>query len=810
MPKSCRTTPVTTPSRRSMRYKIQAADSQESNIDGYIDSWLEPALYTRCTSFEDDLHQPEIDVINTVEARSETTQLSLKMNTTFYKAFSRTKGPPATSPRKRQKLGAETYGVGDTVFVKSQTGIHNVAVIISMWNTEILEGEFPDSLMHNSMKVQVQWFMRPHQCAMVRKHRKFYQNELYFTTDQVATLDPSSITDHCTVSNTPDDTSALIEMYPEQASRPKTSIKDFVCRSALNSGQGQYYELNWEEHREFALSKLEDKAKYIWRIDNATTQSKPQDLLGSRQLSSYGENVSDEEASDYGNIMEEDNSSESEDLDLIGHDGDEDVDDKKARKSPSKVKNELAPLTGRKRRKQPTLTPDSKTASRLRKKRNRANRDFSAILSLSRLATDSIRLENLPSDPYLRVMRLLHVGARPDALPCREDEYMEVMSTVLSLLEEGSGGCVYISGVPGTGKTATVHNVIRDLKSMARRSEVNPFTYVEINGLRVSEPSNAYSLLWEAVSNHDAEIDGKLDIRSKEALRNLNLFFTAGVRAGPGGHACIVLMDELDQLVTPKQDIIYNFFNWPNLSNSKLIVVAVANTHDLPERVMSGKVRSRLGMLRINFHPYTRDQLQKIVEARLTAAKEGTKSKDTMDIFEQDAIKFAAMKISGVSGDARRILDVCRRSVELILSTNDKLVRIAHVKQVIDSMQNSPTAAFLRDCSLHERILLAALLKCIKREGVDEIAWSDVAHQHLMYMNTLTDLRDAPMRKPSALELSLVLDSLVASRAVILDIAVNPKKPPSGRKVMLNLEAGEVERVLSEVGGTNWRNALGM
>jgi hypothetical protein len=54
-------------------------------------------------------------------------------------------------------------------------------------------------------------------------------------------------------------------------------------------------------------------------------------------------------------------------------------------------------------------------------------------------------------------------------------------------------------------------------------------------------------------------------------------------------------MDELDQLVTSKQDVIYNFFNWPSLSKSKLIVIAVANTHDLPERVMSGKVRSRLG-----------------------------------------------------------------------------------------------------------------------------------------------------------------------------------------------------------------------
>lgn len=66
---------------------------------------------------------------------------------------------------------------------------------------------------------------------------------------------------------------------------------------------------------------------------------------------------------------------------------------------------------------------------------------------------------------------------------------------------------------------------------------MNPFTYVEINGLRVSEPSNAYSLLWEAISGHDVGIDGRLDIRPKEALRKLNQYFTAGVQAGPGGHA---------------------------------------------------------------------------------------------------------------------------------------------------------------------------------------------------------------------------------------------------------------------------------
>jgi Cdc6-like AAA superfamily ATPase len=59
----------------------------------------------------------------------------------------------------------------------------------------------------------------------------------------------------------------------------------------------------------------------------------------------------------------------------------------------------------------------------------------------------------------------------------------------------------------------------------------------------------------------------------------------------------VVLMDELDQLMTAKQDVVYNFFNWPTLAGSKLVVLAVANTMDLPERVMSGRVRSRLGEL---------------------------------------------------------------------------------------------------------------------------------------------------------------------------------------------------------------------
>jgi Cdc6-like AAA superfamily ATPase len=39
----------------------------------------------------------------------------------------------------------------------------------------------------------------------------------------------------------------------------------------------------------------------------------------------------------------------------------------------------------------------------------------------------------------------------------------------------------------------------------------------------------------------------------------------------------VVLMEELDQLVTPKKDV-YDFFKWATFVGSKLDVIAVADT----------------------------------------------------------------------------------------------------------------------------------------------------------------------------------------------------------------------------------------
>lgn len=51
---------------------------------------------------------------------------------------------------------------------------------------------------------------------------------------------------------------------------------------------------------------------------------------------------------------------------------------------------------------------------------------------------------------------------------------------------------------------------------------------------------------------------------------------------------------QLDLLWTQKQDIMYNLFDWPTHKDARLVVLTIANTMDLPERIMMNRVSSRL------------------------------------------------------------------------------------------------------------------------------------------------------------------------------------------------------------------------
>lgn len=205
-------------------------------------------------------------------------------------------------------------------------------------------------------------------------------------------------------------------------------------------------------------------------------------------------------------------------------------------------------------------------------------------LEFTPLGTRMLDPEHVESSPFQTARSRLHVSSVPTSLPCREDEFASVYSHLEAAIVEGTGACIYISGTPGTGKTATVREVVAQLNASVMADELDDFIFVEINGMKVTDPHQSYSLLWEALKGDRVSPTHALDLLERE-------FNHPSPRRVP----CVVLMDELDQLVTKNQSVMYNFFNWPGLRHSRLIVLAVANTMDLPERTLSNKISSRLG-----------------------------------------------------------------------------------------------------------------------------------------------------------------------------------------------------------------------
>jgi len=418
------------------------------------------------------------------------------------------------------------------------------------------------------------------------------------------------------------------------------------------------------------------------------------------------------------------------------------------------------PKTPRKRRKFNANTPSRKLELTPRKFLTPTHKRIvvKKPLEITPLGTRILSPSAL-SSPFQLARNQLHVSSVPATLPCREEEFSEVYTHLEKAITDGTGSCIYIAGTPGTGKTATVREVVAQLNASVLAEELDDFIFVEVNGMKVTDPHQSYSLLWEALRGDRVSPSHALELLERE-------FSSPSPRRVP----CVVLMDELDQLVTKNQSVMYNFFNWPGLRHSRLIVLAVANTMDLPERTLSNKISSRLGLHRITFKGYTHDQLMQIIQSRLANVPG--------NIVHPDAIQFASRKVAAVSGDARRALDICRRAVEIAetdtlpnnATENDNdpsqpntpskrnrgakalgtpakptaaaaaaaapgprssvgTVTIATIKQAINEATRSPLQQYLRALPLASKLFLAALLARIRRTGIGEAVLGDVVDE---------------------------------------------------------------------------------
>ncbi|KAM8878698.1 cell division control protein 6 homolog isoform 4-T4 [Spinachia spinachia] len=238
---------------------------------------------------------------------------------------------------------------------------------------------------------------------------------------------------------------------------------------------------------------------------------------------------------------------------------------------------------------------------------------------------------------FLSAKQALHTAA-PERLLSREAE----RGAIRSFLEEKAlrrlPGSLYISGAPGTGKTACLTCVLHEMTAA-----LAPLQTVLVNCMSLRSSHGIFPLLADK-------------LKAPGGPSGLQRFLTA-----PGPPVLLVL-DEMDQLDSKAQDVLYTVFEWPYLPESRLCLVGVANALDLTDRILPRlQARPHCRPLLLHFPPYSRQELADIVQDRLAGA-----SAD--GILDSSAVQFCARKVSAVSGDARKALDICRRAVEVVES----------------------------------------------------------------------------------------------------------------------------------------------
>uniref|UniRef100_A0AAZ3STX7 Origin recognition complex subunit 1 n=1 Tax=Oncorhynchus tshawytscha TaxID=74940 RepID=A0AAZ3STX7_ONCTS len=338
--------------------------------------------------------------------------------------------------------------------------------------------------------------------------------------------------------------------------------------------------------------------------------------------------------------------------------------------------------------------------------------------STPRHATPSIPSRTVPARQPGNILEearaRLHVSSVPESLPCREQEFQDIYNFVESKVMDGTGGCMYISGVPGTGKTATIHEVIRCLQHASDMDEIPTFRFIEINGMKMTDPHQAYVQILQKLTDQKVTADHAAALLEKRFSN-----------PAPKKETTVLLVDELDLLWTRKQNVMYNLFDWPTRRHARLVVLTIANTMDLPERIMINRVASRLGLTRMSFQPYSFKQLQQIITSRLNKVK----------AFEEDALQLVSRKVAALSGDARRCLDICRRATEICEHSTSHpssagLVRMNHVMEALDEMFSSSYITAIRCASLQEQLFLRAVIAEFRRLGLEEATFQQVFVQH--------------------------------------------------------------------------------
>ncbi|EFX01665.1 cell division control protein [Grosmannia clavigera kw1407] len=276
---------------------------------------------------------------------------------------------------------------------------------------------------------------------------------------------------------------------------------------------------------------------------------------------------------------------------------------------------------------------------------------------------------------YHKARQLFSRSSGTGALIGRDEErtrlcdFLEEHCAAETDKKTSNGSCLYVSGPPGTGKSAMVTEMTD--KVCAETAGVRK-AYVNCMSIRSS--GDLYNTLLRLLSSEDGTADesGTADTTEADAINTLQAMFLPkkGKKAAStavGADTFLVVLDEIDHIVTLDLESLYRVIEWSMLKTSRLVLVGIANALDLTDRFLPRLKSRNLQPELLPFLPYTAAQIKNIIVTRLrsTLPSDSAATADFLPFFHPAAVELCSRKVASQTGDLRKAFEILRRALGL-------------------------------------------------------------------------------------------------------------------------------------------------
>ncbi|KAF8627835.1 hypothetical protein AX15_004252 [Amanita polypyramis BW_CC] len=317
-----------------------------------------------------------------------------------------------------------------------------------------------------------------------------------------------------------------------------------------------------------------------------------------------------------------------------------------------------------------SVRPIRRTATELPSpSRPRPIRKHASTTSIIPIPSHEIsRLATPPTAPKLllplhaRVKSVLRATCNDasSAITCRDAERDVITNFIQPFVnEEAIQRCLYISGSPGTGKTALLNSVLQTLNS-------DLCNVISINCMILNGVDALWKKLFDDLVSTYVELGKILRLRKLKGRGAVEAVLAAL------STKCILVLDELDHIATDSSAL-DGILALPDVNPKSFRLIGIANTHTLMSGASSATCLTARNALTIRFAPYNAMQLQEILQSRLDMLNndyQGPNDDGMASFLPSSSLALLTKKVAAMTGDVRSLFEVLRGAIDIAVSSS--------------------------------------------------------------------------------------------------------------------------------------------